>query len=407
MPEPSSASRTALLGLTDQGVYSVTNLALALVVAQNTTAREFGSFSAVFVGYTLLAGVVEALSGETYIVHHSAGTGSKRHAQSAVTGFAAVLGLVCGLLALGIWLAYRSETTDALAAFAVVIPFLLVQNAWRSVLFASGRAGAALVNDLTWAVVQLVAVTVVVVFFEASVPLVVLAWGAGAVVAAVLGIVQTGSVPDPFSAVGWVRDHGRSSGAFGAEFVSLYGASQLVIAAVGAFAGLEELARLRVAQLIFGPLNVVVNGARVAATPIVAQRYEVQRSTLRPAAYAVGGGLAAISAGWGIVVLALPEGVWSRAFGDSWEGAAPLLVPFAINRVLLASSFGAVIGMRVLKAIGASLQSRTASAVLAVVLGGGGGALAGAEGAAWGLLGAAALGAGLMWLRFGSSAGSR
>jgi O-antigen/teichoic acid export membrane protein len=404
-----NARTAALVGLADQAVYSLTNLALAVVVAASVPIREFGIFSVLFLAYTLLGGVVEAFAGETYVVHHSVGGTDSAQARSAVSGFAVGLGVIAGVVAIASWVVAPSDTTQAVAAFGAVLPFLLLQNVWRSVLFADENATGALFNDLTWAGTQVVAVILALTLFDATVTVLVLAWGLGAIVASLVGIGQTGALPRPLEGAWWVRKHGRSSAGFGFEFLSLYGASQLVIVLIGVFAGLEDIARFRVAQLIFGPINIAINGARIAMTPLAAQRLVQSAASLKPFIRNLGLGLAGSAGLWGLAALLMPESIWARLFGDSWPGSDQLLLPFALGRVFLALGFAAVVGMRALKAGRASLVSRTASALFSIGLGGLGAWISGAEGAAYGVLAATLLGSAFMWERYRDAmlAGSR
>ena len=70
--------RGASWSIVDQGVYSLSNVVLAILIARQVTAEEFGAFSAVYIVYVCSQGVNEGIHGEAFAVAYSAADEARR-----------------------------------------------------------------------------------------------------------------------------------------------------------------------------------------------------------------------------------------------------------------------------------------------------------------------------------------
>src|SRR5687767_1592043 len=143
-------------GLGDQLVSSASNLLLGLLVARSVSPRDFGAFSLVYATFTLSLGAVRALAGELLVVRYSS-VSLRRwgHGARAAAGTALAVGSVVGLGCLIAGLVIDGPLRIIFSILGVSLPVLLVQDSCRFALFARGRGAAALLNDLTWAVIML------------------------------------------------------------------------------------------------------------------------------------------------------------------------------------------------------------------------------------------------------------
>ncbi len=101
--------------------------------------------------------------------------------------------------------AAQRQRGAAFACLGVVLPGLLLQDAWRYSFFAAGVGRKAFVNDVVWGVALIPAM--VVAAQAGTVPAFVLAWGGSAAVAAAYGWAQSGIRPRLTGARPWIRDH--------------------------------------------------------------------------------------------------------------------------------------------------------------------------------------------------------
>jgi hypothetical protein len=384
----------------DQAFSSSTNFALALVVARTVGVREFGAFSLVFATYTIVLGISRAVATEPLAVGYAgADEAAMRSATAAATGASVVLGVLAGVACAAAALLGDGSLREGLLALALVLPGLVLQDAWRLAFFAAGRGAAAFVNDVTWAV----ALTVGLAFLLArngnpAIPHLLLVWGGAATIAAVVGAVQAGTPPAVVRAGQWLRETSGLWTRYAGEFVTTVAGAQLTLFGVGLVAGLAETGALRGGQVVLGPLNVLFMGTALVAVPEAIRALRTSRVRLTGFARAVSGGLAATAIAWGAVVVALPDDVGESLLGGTWDDAQPVVLPLTVWLAALGAAAGPMTALRALALAGRSLRARAVVTVASIGVSIAGAVAAGAEGAAWGLA-AASVGGAVVWWR--------
>jgi len=396
-PDGSATGRRALWGALDQGLYGLTNFALAVVVASSVSQKEFGAFSAVLIVYTLSIGVVEGLTAEVFTVLYSTGPEiARREALAAAAGCAVACGAAMSVAAVVVWSLVPGPVVEALPAFAVVVPTLYLQDLWRFSFFAASRPGAAVLNDATWALVQVAALLAVRLTHHTTVSAFVVAWGAGAVAGSALGILQSRVVPRPLMAWDWLRSNWGLGGRFAGEFLTLFGSAQVVLGVLGATAGLAQLARLRAGQVLFSPIQGLLNAVRLSVTSLAVEVRANRPRRLGTFIARLSVGLGVLAVLSGVVALLLPDEAGQAMLGDSWRGARSVLLPLTILNTALAISLGPLTGLRAVRASRRSFRARALTAIMVVIFGTAGVFLGGAVAAAWGIAVAGTVGCGLM-----------
>jgi O-antigen/teichoic acid export membrane protein len=396
--------RGAGLAVVDQGISSVSNVVITILVARETDTRQFGAFALVYASVVLLQGTADGLIGEAFAVLHSDSPAAEsRRALRQAAGAALIVGgIIAGGLAL-IGLALPEPSRSLLLCYAVLVPALLVQSLWRFASFALGRPRTAVANDLVWLAVQLTALAVVIgAGADTPAPLV-LAWGAGAVTAAVVGFGQLRTWPDLFGGGSWLRQTSHLGTRYAAEFFGTFGANHAALAATGWIAGLAAVAQLRGAQLLFGPVMILASSVRVAGTPIAVRQKARGARHLRTVTLGVGGGLVVVILAWTVLILLAPEGVGKSVDGASWELARSVVPAVAVSTLCAGVAAGLVVSLRALADARRSLRGRLATGGLRLVGAAIGAAVAGGAGAATGLAVGAALGLAVLGAEYRAS----
>ncbi|MET7437776.1 hypothetical protein ABZS63_08875, partial [Streptomyces sp. NPDC005568] len=261
---PAGSARRALVGrlswgLADQAASSMTNFAVGIYVARSLGLTAFGVFSLAWVTYGVVLNVSRGLATDPLVVRFSGVPhASWREAVARSSGIALGVGTVLGVLSLVTGLAVGGRVGSAFACLGVVLPGLLLQDAWRFAFFAAGTGRKAFVNDLVWGVALVPAM--VVAARVGSVGAFVLAWGACAAVAAVYGCFQSGIRPGLTGARDWLRDHRDLGYRYLVENVSNSGASQLRAYGLGAVVGVGAVGVIRGAELLLGPFLALLMG---------------------------------------------------------------------------------------------------------------------------------------------------
>ncbi len=383
----------------DQAVSSATNMVLSLLAARALSVDGFGAFSVAFTIYTFLISGGRSLISRPLAVRFAAASQAEfRTAASATTGATVVLGIVSGVVVAAVGLSMSGDLGTSLLCMGVLLPGLLLQDAWRVVFTTEGRPSAAFVNDLVWGLVQIGLVVAVLAADRESAVTVLLAWGGAALVAAVLGCIQFRGLPRVLASAGWMRDQRDLLKYYFASFITIMGANQLTLLLIAALGTAADVGALRAAQVVLGPLNLVGYALSAFAIPEISRRKLSGRRAVQ-AAGALSAVLVAANLVWGGIMLALPDRVGVALLGDSWEAAQSVLPATLVGLVAIAAGFGA---SSLLVALGYAKETFRINCLLApgfLVFGLGGLELWGAPGAALGLSLAQVVVAPAIWWR--------
>ncbi|MDQ1065970.1 hypothetical protein [Streptomyces canus] len=404
---PARSAKRALVGrlswgLADQAASSMSNFAVGIYVARSLGVTAFGVFSLAWVTYGVVLNVSRGLSTDPLVVRFSgAPDASWRGAVARSTGTALGVGTVIGAACLVVGLALGGRLGPAFACLGVMLPGLLLQDAWRFSFFAAGAGRKAFVNDVVWGVALVPAM--VVADRVGTVAAFVLAWGASATVAAGYGYLQSGIRPRMTKARGWLREQRDLGYRYLVENVSLSGANQLRAYGLGAIVGIGAVGAVRGAELLMGPFLAVLMGLSLVTVPEAARVLRQTPQRLGRFCLLLGGGQAAAALLWGGALLLMPDRLGELALGSVWHSASQLIAPITLGVAGAGLGTGAAAGLRALGAARRSLRSQLFASACYVSGGLGGAAVAGTVGSAWGVAAATVSGSAVWWLHLRSA----
>ncbi|MEH0547569.1 hypothetical protein QA802_32145 [Streptomyces sp. B21-105] len=404
---PAGSAKRALLGrlswgLADQAASSVSNFAVGVYVARSLGLTAFGVFSLAWVTYGVVLNVSRGLTTDPLVVRFSGvSEASWRGAVARSSGTALGVGVAIGAACAAIGLALGGRLGPAFACLGVVLPGLVLQDAWRFSFFAAGAGRKAFVNDLVWCVALVPAMVVAARW--GSVAAFLLAWGASAAVAAAYGCLQSGIRPRPAQARGWLREQRDLGYRYLVENVSLSGASQLRAYGLGAIVGVGAVGAVRGAELLLGPFLAVLMGLSLVTVPEAARVLRQAPHRLGKFCLLLGGGQAAAALLWGAALQLMPDRLGELALGDVWQSAAELIAPVTLSVAGAGLGTGAAAGLRALAAARRSLRCQLFASVCYVGGGLGGAVAAGTAGSAWGVACASVCSSAVWWLQLRSA----
>ncbi|MFD7534679.1 hypothetical protein [Streptomyces sp. NPDC059819] len=404
---PAGAARRAVVGrlswgLADQAASSVSNFAVGLYVARSLGLTAFGVFSLAWVTYGVVLSVSRGLATDPLVVRFSGVSQASWHqAVTQSSGTALGVGAVIGAACLAVGLALGGAVGPAFACLGVVLPGLLMQDAWRYAFFAAGAGRKACVNDLVWGVA--LAPAMVVAARMGSVAAFVLAWGGSAAVAAVYGCFQSGIRPRIGEARDWLREHRDLGYRYLVENVGVSGASQLRAYGLGAIVGVSAVGVVRGAELLLGPFMAVLMGLSLVTVSEAARVLRRAPERLARFCLLLGGGQAVAALLWGGALLLVPERAGYLVLGHVWSSASALIVPITLGVAGAGLGTGAAAGLRALAAARHSLRCQLFASTCYVIGGLGGAIAAGTAGSAWGVATATACGSAVWWLHLRSA----
>jgi O-antigen/teichoic acid export membrane protein len=384
----------------DQAVSSLTNAALALVVAKHVGGADFGAFSIALFTFGFVIGIGRAMVCDPFVIHYSDVEDSRRwRAAREASGAAAVYGVVTGLLCIGAGLYLDGHAGAALLALGISLPGLTIQDCWRYAFFAAGRPRDAALNDIVWAVVQFAAIGALLATGHTSIFLLTIAWGGAALVAAAVGSLQAGVLPAPTAALRWFRATRELNVRLGLDYIVNMGAVNLSIYLVGAVAGLIAVGAIRAAQVLLGPLQLLFFGLSAFALPVLSPLAGAG-NRLRKLTILLSGGITLVSVTWVGALLLLPERLGLALLGESWDGAWSVLLPIGVVTVAIGATTGPRVGLKALRRADLLLRVTVIQSPFILVFGVVGALIGGARGAAIGYAVAELVGAALIWVVF-------
>ncbi|WP_172387022.1 hypothetical protein [Streptomyces sp. MNP-20] len=404
---PAGSARRALVGrlswgLADQAASSISNFAVGIYVARSLGVTAFGVFSLAWVTYGVVLNVSRGLATDPLVVRFSGvPAASWRTAVARSSGTALGVGAALGAVSLVAGLAVGGRVGLAFACLGVVLPGLLLQDAWRFAFFAAGTGRKAFVNDLVWCVALVPAM--VLAARAGSVAAFVLAWGGSAAVAAVYGCFQSGIRPRSAGAREWLREHRDLGSRYLVENVSNSGASQLRAYGLGAIVGVGAVGVTRGAELLLGPFMAVLMGLSLVTVAEAARVLRRAPHRLGAFCFLLGGGQAAAALLWGAALLLVPDRFGELVLGGVWHSASELILPAALGVAGASLGTGAAAGLRALAAARRSLRCQLIASSCYVIGGLGGAAVAGTVGSAWGVAAATSIGSAVWWLHLRSA----
>ncbi|MEZ0492486.1 hypothetical protein AB2L28_09585 [Kineococcus sp. TBRC 1896] len=378
--------------IVDQLISSANNFLVQIVVAKSVSDGDFGTFAIVFSIFAVAIGFFRALS-TSPVAMRFAGADDREFGR--VTGSSTGLVLAgsvavgAGLVATGLLGPFGRVTSDSLVALGVVLPGLLMQDAWRQVLFARLRPAAACVLDGAWGVLQLAAVLVLFLGGVHQVHAYVLAWGGAALVASFVGLAQMRTRPRPVRAIGWLREQSSMTRYLVPEYVLMQSGAQLAVFVVAGVAGTVAAGALRGANMLTVPATILSTGLMSFAVPELARRRaRTSQGTWKWAALAISGLVVVTGVVWGSLFLLLPDSVGQALLGDSWAGTREVLVAIIVGQAGSALSVGPAAVLYANEGAKVTIRLHTVYAVLLITLSTVGALLWGAVGTAWGMAGA-------------------
>ncbi|GGW43880.1 hypothetical protein GCM10010503_20700 [Streptomyces lucensis JCM 4490] len=389
-------------GLADQAASSISNFAVGIYVARSLGPTAFGVFSLAWVTYGVVLNVSRGLATDPLVVRFSGvPEASWRGAVARSTGTALVVGTALGAPCLLAGLTLGGRVGPAFAVLGVVLPALLLQDAWRYSFFAAGAGRKAFVNDVVWGVALVPAM--VVAARVGGVAAFVLAWGGSAAVAAAYGCLQSGIRPRTGGARGWVREQRDLGYRYLVENVGLSGAYQLRAYGLGVIVGVGSVGAVRGAELLLGPFLAVLMGLSLVTVAEAARVLRRAPQQLGRFCVLLGGGQAGAAVLWGAALLLMPDRLGELVLGDVWTSASQLIVPATLGVAGASLGTGAAAGLRALGAARRSLRCQMFASVCYAGGGLGGAALAGTVGSSWGVAAATLTSSAVWWLQLRSA----
>ena len=376
LPRRRELRRQGTWALADQIFSSGTNFVPSLILARVLGPQDYGTFSLAFLAWFLALSVIRSAFMQPYTLAASSLEPSAwRELTSRASGVVLAAGVITTAVFAGGGLiaGISSELGRSLVAVAILAPGLALQEFWRVASFASRQAKTAAANDFYWAIGQTLAFVVALATTRITAAESLLAWGAGAWLAAALGVKQLSVKPSigrhtPHLAREWLGVGGWFTGANVIFSAGLFGTAAIVAAEVGD----HGLGLFRMVEgNLFGPVQLVLIAAASVFVPHLVRSVRDSGSTGLKAAVRYSSGIAVTVAGYGGLLLLVAPVLLSHVFGKAFEPAAALVLPMLVAFTVDAAGNGAPLLLQVQrrgKRLVAMQLAATSAQIVAVIL---------------------------------------
>jgi O-antigen/teichoic acid export membrane protein len=382
----------------DQGLSSLSNAALMIVVARSVSSAEYGSFALAFSAYAFVLALAQALPGQIMAIRHADPDDEESlPAAKSALGLAALIGVAGSMVMIVIALFLSRSVKEALITVAVLLPAMMVQELWRVIFVSWGTPRKAFFNDLVWVVLQAVFLAGAIASPYEGSWVYLLAWGGAAVLAGLCGCLQGGFRPEFREAISWNRRHRDIGFPSVANAFTILGAVQVALIGVASVASVQVVGALRAVQTLLGPLNIFGFALSAFAVPEIARRRQSSFRQYILFAVAIGAPIVALALGWGGVLIALPDRYGPTLLGDTWEQADKAIPGMMLYFAAIGATTGATAVMRALGRASYAFWTSCTLAPLIIIGAIGGAAWNGAAGSAWGYAAASALNIPICW----------
>jgi O-antigen/teichoic acid export membrane protein len=394
---PSKGLRKGSWALLDQSLSSVTNLALSVVIAHESSRRGFGAFTLAFSFYVIALALYRAISTTPLMIRFSARPASELNAQApACLGLTLMVSVGCAFALIVPGLAISGPVKPYFIVMGCCLPGLLLQDCWRMQMYAAGQPARAALLDAGWAALQIISYATLFSLHTPS------AWylGAWGISAALSGLTYSfwrRTWPSFRRGRQYFHDHRSLALNLAGEQASYIGATNIIPYLLTDIIGLVGVGALRAAQIILGFLNIPLQGLTPLLTRhAVRLQHEGPSRLLRFLVLgAAAGSLLIVS--YGAAMLALPADIGTLLVGPNWRSARPLLAATTIMVLAQWLVVGAFIGLRARAEAQTSFYLRLIGSLLLLMAAPIGALMVGTQGAANGMAIASVLAAGLAW----------
>jgi O-antigen/teichoic acid export membrane protein len=334
-----SLSKFSAFGLA-QGVSSLSNFCLSLVITHTLPQDEFGSAAFALTFGFFAVSAQRAIVGDPAIAYRAEPPALLRSMGSILW----LSAIVAGLLITGVFWPQLGRLASAIGIATIL---LVAQDGYRYVSAAAGRLRPVVVSDTVWLMLAAVATWGAArggwTFGQAFG-----LWLIGAFVALGILVVTTRALVRPF---GRIRQYfiatRELSGWAAIQFASSNGTMQATLSLVTVGIGLTNYAGLRAIQVVASPLQVAVLAMSSPLLALIASRGHTRGLRKRTAVLSLSV-LAAISA-FGALVWPFREAIVRVVVGETYVNYTHLLAPALLSIAFVGASLPVTAALQTLR----------------------------------------------------------
>ncbi len=352
-----SRQRVMALTVVDQGASSISNFALALVVAHYSDAHVLGVFAVLTTTYIVSQVLVRSMTSDCLLTRHETDDGVMGRYERA--GFLSAI--ICAVAISGalllVSLAMSPEFRLMFVIFAVSFPLMACQDFARYIGISRYNPLYAVWLDTAWLMSFVVAYVVLRHAGLLSLPWLFGAWTATGAAVGLFALWNHLSLRRPRAQLAFWYESERAVGfRFAGQTLLVTSWTYLVVYLMVLLFSVAVIGQFKLAQLAFGPVAVMGTGILTAMIALAAKAFHAdKRKAMR---FVLLGGLvtAAITLLWLVVIYAVPVATMSKLLGPTWPQARRLVPLVGLSFALSYLPGAAASGLRSIRAARENLR---------------------------------------------------
>lgn len=376
-----TAGRRMTLVTVDQVLSGASNLLVVIFIAHLLSPGDFGRFTLLFLGYTVVGVIGRSLIGQTTMVHPDDADQRPR----AILGSTVLFAIGSGVLfvAAGAGLQFASPSLgESLMWLGLFIPLMLIQDVGRFLGIARHQPGRAIWLDAQWMALEVGLFVLLFLRDEATLVLCSIVWGASGALSGLWVFVQYGVPRLADVNFAWLRSRWDFSWrsmvtSTTTQVSALVGFSAVAVVSSGIVVG-----AVRAANLLTRPGTTVINGVARSSVADMARERPDNRALVPHMRRTLLVSMAAAIANL-VVLVSLPDIVGRAILGQTWPVAEPLLFAAGLQVVCIAARNGTRAALLARRDIRVIMVFDIAGSVLLITLSFIGALIAEAQGVMW------------------------
>jgi O-antigen/teichoic acid export membrane protein len=351
-----STGRVLSLTVIDQGVSSLSNFALAGVVAHFSAPHELGVFAIMTATYIIGQGLVRSYTSDCMLTRHEIDDTLMRPYEQGgyLTAFLASCAMSALIAAASVALPH--DIAVPLFVFAACFPLIALQDYSRYIGISRHQPGYAIGLDTAWLILFVYVYVIEYKTGHTGLPWLVGAWtGSGA-------LVGLWTVPTHFPFRGkrgllrfWFESESSIGWRFSGQFLLNQSWAYAILYLLAFVLSVGAIGIFRLSQLAMGPVSVASVGLQSAMISMAAKKFAVNPGRTLRLIFLVATGTAVVTAGWMLLVYFAPVHDVRTVLGPTWPKARGIFLYIGLGVTITAWGGAGAAGLRALRAAKESL----------------------------------------------------
>jgi O-antigen/teichoic acid export membrane protein len=348
-----TASSSRVLGLTviDQGFSSLSNFALAGIVAHYSHAHQLGIYAIVASVYILVQGVVRSATSDCMLTRSETDDDVMARYERAGYLSAFIASSASSVLIVVACLFLSHAFVGPMLVFAICFPFVSLQDFSRYIGISRHDPAYAIRLDVAWLVLFIAAFVVEKHLGHTSLTWLIGAWSATGGLVGIWTLRRNLHLRHAGAQLRfWLQSEGSIGWKFAGQFMLSSSWSYVIFFLLAFVLSVSAIGIFKLGQLAMGPLSVASVGLQSAMISMAAKKFPAQPIKTLRFIFGVASGTAVVTAAWMLLAFYAPIHFMTKALGPTWPEARHIVIYVGLGYIIASWTGAGAAGLRALRA---------------------------------------------------------